>query len=53
MTSRDGLYEEIHHLAFHYHWAERDILDMSRAKRRRYLTLLANKLEQMRKGIDG
>jgi hypothetical protein len=49
----NGLYEEVHHLAFHYHWSERDILDMSRAKRRRYLALLANKLEQMHEGSEG
>jgi hypothetical protein len=46
----NGLFEEIHHLAYHYHWAEADILAMSRAKRRRYLALLADKLEQMREG---
>ena len=45
MTSVEGLYEEVHHLAYHYHWAERDILDLPRAKRRRYLGLLAAKLE--------
>ena len=52
MTGVGGLYEEIHYLAYHYHWTERDILEMSRAKRRRYLALLANKLEQSRKGSD-
>lgn len=52
MTGVDGLYEEIHYLAYHYHWTERDILEMSRPKRRRYLAMLANKLEQTRKGND-
>jgi len=44
------LYEEVHHLAYHYHWAERDILEMTRFKRRRYLSLLVSKLEQMQQG---
>ena len=52
MTSLDGLYEEVHHLAYYYHWPERDILEMSRSKRRRYLALLAAKLEQMHRGKD-
>jgi hypothetical protein len=50
VTSSGGLYEEVHHLAFHYHWSEREILDMPRAKRRRYLALLAGKLEQSQQG---
>jgi hypothetical protein len=52
MTGLSGLYEEIHYLAYHYHWTERDILEMPRAKRRRYLNLLVSKLEQTRKGND-
>jgi hypothetical protein len=32
-----GLYEEVHVLASHYHWAERDILAMPRSRRRMYL----------------
>lgn len=39
-----NLYKEVHHLAFHYHWAEAEILAMSRAKRRRYLALLVEHL---------
>jgi hypothetical protein len=31
---------EVHLLASHYHWSEHDICTMTRAKRRRYLTLL-------------
>jgi len=52
MTSVDGLYEELHHLAYHYHWSEREILAMRRSRRRRYLALLAHKLEQMREGTN-
>ncbi len=38
----DRLYREVHHLALHYHWSERDILALPHGKRRRYLALLAD-----------
>lgn len=38
------LYQEIHLLAFHYHWSERDIVAMSSRARHRYLRLLATEL---------
>jgi hypothetical protein len=41
----DRLYEEVHTLAFHYHWAEESILSMPRQKRFRYLTLLADAVQ--------
>lgn len=47
MTSAEGLCEEVHHLAFHYHWPEREILELPRTKRRRYLAMLSSKLEQL------
>ncbi|MEU6667874.1 hypothetical protein [Streptomyces sp. NPDC046727] len=34
------LYREVHHLAFHYHWSEREIMDMARDKRRTYIDVL-------------
>ena len=37
----DDLYQDVHLLAFHYHWSEREILALSRRKRRLYLDLLA------------
>ena len=37
----DALYEELHLLALHYHWAEADILRLKTSRRRRYLRLLA------------
>jgi hypothetical protein len=40
--SEDELYAEIHSLALHYHWSERDILALEVPSRRRYLTLLAD-----------
>jgi hypothetical protein len=38
------LLEEVHALAFHYHWSEREILAMAPTRRERYLTLLADAL---------
>lgn len=35
-----GLYEEVHTLASHYHWAEADILKLPRERRHRYLRLI-------------
>ncbi|MCL4436306.1 MAG: hypothetical protein M1503_02945 [Thaumarchaeota archaeon] len=34
------LEQEIHWLAFHYHWSEREILSLSAKKRRRYVELI-------------
>jgi transcription initiation factor IIE alpha subunit len=48
MTGQERLYEEVHWLAYHYHWAEKDILEMTRSKRRRYLGLLRKELERER-----
>jgi hypothetical protein len=38
------LLEEVHALAFHYHWSEREILAMAPTRRERYLSLLADAL---------
>jgi hypothetical protein len=35
-----SIYEDIHYLAFHYHWREEDILQMSRERRRRYISMI-------------
>jgi len=43
MRSRE-LYREVHLLAFHYHWSEAEILDMTPPKRKRYLDLLVEAL---------
>ena len=32
--SLDALYEEVHHLAIHYHWSAKDILSMTRSRRK-------------------
>lgn len=38
------LYREVHVLALHYHWSEREIMNMPRLKRQIYLGLLAETL---------
>jgi hypothetical protein len=41
LASRSAdLFQEIHRLAFHYHWSEAEIMNMTARKRRRYLNLL-------------
>ena len=45
------LYREVHYLAYHYHWSEREIMDMPRAKRRRYIEVLADEIERMNHAI--
>jgi hypothetical protein len=40
------LEREVHFLAWHYHWSERDILSMTRKKRRRYVELLQEEIER-------
>ncbi len=49
---RQRLYREVHLLALHYHWSEREILDLTRNKRRLYLGLLAETWESRRSGIS-
>ncbi len=46
-TSRDLLYRQVHYLAYHYHWSEREILDMSRDKRLAYIEVLADEIEAL------
>jgi hypothetical protein len=42
---RTELYDEVHRLALHYHWSEREIMSLPSGKRRRYLKLLADSFE--------
>jgi hypothetical protein len=37
---RDRLFQDVHWIASRYHWAERDILALNWARRRRYLHLI-------------
>lgn len=43
-ATADRLYDEIHAIAWHYHWSEAEILDLPRSKRRHYLDLIASSL---------
>jgi hypothetical protein len=40
------LHHEVHYLAFHYHWSEREILEMPRQRRRHYVERLAEEIER-------
>lgn len=44
------LYQEVHYLAFHYHWSEREIMAMTRDKRRAYIDTLADAIEVLNSG---
>ncbi|HMS82437.1 MAG TPA: hypothetical protein PKD12_02155 [Nitrospira sp.] len=50
-TSGDLLYREVHYLAYHYHWSEREILEMTRDKRRRYIDVLADEIERLNNAV--
>jgi hypothetical protein len=43
----DLLYREVHYLAYHYHWSEREIMEMTRDRRRRYIDVLADEIERL------
>ena len=47
-TSQALLHREVHYLAYHYHWSEGEIMAMPRDKRRRYIDVLTEQLEQVR-----
>lgn len=50
-TSRDLLYREVHYLAYHYHWSEREIMEMPRGKRRSYIEILADEIEKYNEAL--
>jgi hypothetical protein len=50
-TSRDLLYREVHYLAYHYHWSEREIMGMSRPRRRAYIEVLAAEIERLNNAV--
>lgn len=43
----DLLYRDVHYLAYHYHWSEREIMEMTREKRRQYVDSLAGEIERL------
>jgi hypothetical protein len=46
-TDSDVLYRQVHYLAYHYHWSEREIMGMSRDKRLKYIELLGEEIERL------
>jgi hypothetical protein len=44
------LYQEVHYLAYHYHWSEQEIMAMTRDKRRTYIDVLADAIEVLNGG---
>jgi hypothetical protein len=50
-VSIDLLYREVHYLAYHYHWSEREIMEMPRDKRRRYIEVLADEIERLNNAV--
>lgn len=50
-TGRDLLYRQVHYLAYHYHWSEREILGMTRDKRLSYIEILADEIEALNHAV--
>ncbi len=50
-TSPDMLRREVHYLAFHYHWSESEIMNMTRDKRRGYIETLADEIERLNNAV--
>jgi len=49
-TDDDVLYHEVHYLAYHYHWSEREIMQLTRDKRHKYIAVLAGAIEVLNGG---
>ncbi len=47
LRNLQSIEREVHFLAWHYHWSERDILAMTRARRRRYVALLQAEVDRL------
>lgn len=47
----DMLYREVHYLAYHYHWSEREIMEMPVDKRRTYLEVLTDEIERLNDAV--
>lgn len=50
-TSRELLYRQVHYLAWHYHWSEREILEMPRDRRLAYIQVLADEIEALNAAV--
>ncbi len=49
-TDDDMLYREVHYLAYHYHWGEGEIMQLTRDKRQKYIEVLADAIEVLNSG---
>ena len=49
-TDATTLYQEVHYLAYHYHWSESEIMAMTRDKRHTYIEVLADAIEVLNSG---
>jgi hypothetical protein len=49
-TDGELLYQEVHFLAYHYHWSEQEIMGMTRDKRRKYIDVLIGAIEVLNSG---
>ncbi|MEU0793492.1 hypothetical protein ABZ342_25755 [Amycolatopsis sp. NPDC005961] len=49
-TDATVLYQEVHYLAYHYHWSESEIMAMTRDKRHTYIDVLADTIEVLNSG---
>ncbi len=50
-TSIDLLYREVHYLAYHYNWSEKEIMDFPRQKRHKYIEILAEEIERLNNAV--
>jgi hypothetical protein len=51
VMSADMLRREVHYLAYHYHWSEREILELDRERRRGYIDILAEEIERLNERV--
>lgn len=49
-TDATALYQEVHYLAYHYHWSETEIMAMTRDRRHTYIDVLADAIEVLNSG---
>lgn len=49
-TDSQLLYQEVHYLAYHYHWSEHDIMSLTRDKRHMYIDVLVDAIEALNSG---
>lgn len=53
ITSLDVLYDEVHIIAFKYHWGESEIMNLPFRKRKRYVRLILEQQKADQESING